>query len=1072
MNTTANLEDDRRTRSQATEEELVRVMEAYIAEVEAGRPVDPERLLSEHPSIAEPLRACLATLDFVRRAARSLSRSTRGAAGETSAEPVLPFPAATQLGDFRLLREVGRGGMGVVYEAEQVSLGRRVALKVLPFAAVLDPRQLQRFRNEAQAAAHLHHTNIVPVFAVGCEHGVHYYAMQYIEGHTLADVIRELRVQAGLEPGSEASGSGISSLTAQSLNLSPSDSTRSRVFFRAAAGLGLQAAEALEHAHAMGVVHRDVKPSNLLLDARGNLWVADFGLAKFEGAPGVTMSGDLLGTLRYMSPEQALARRVVIDHRSDIYSLGVTLYELLTLEPAFQGRDRQEVLREIAFGDPRSPRRVNGAVPVELETIVLKAMTREPERRYATARELAGDLRRYLEEKPILARRATLAEKAAKWARRHRTLVRAALVVLVLAVIGLGVSTYLVAGANRRTGAALVQAERNFGKARAVVDRMFTWLSEDPLAKTPHMEGVRKTLLEEALRFYQGFLEERSDDPVVRRELGRAQLRVGAIQEMLGQLGLAEEAFQEALTAAETLASDYPGEAMHVEDAARAWSRISGIRRQTGRREAAQEAAGRAVALRERLTREFPAERAFKLELAIALTQLASLPRAGFQYDEARATYEKALEILLELEKTDPERLDEARALAYSHYNLGMLFKETGLLREAEEAYRQALTRWEKVSRARPAPGAVFEEAAARYSLGVLLAQSERPEPARESYEAALSLQVKLARDFPGVPQYKEVLAATYNSLGTLHSELRKSEEAEKYFREALALQERLAGDYPGVPLYRRELGRSLNNLGIVLQDQLGRPGEARESYSRARDIYRALTTDFPGVPDDEEGLGQSHNNLGSLLEEEGKIDEASASFEEARKLFASLAERFPGAVEPRYYRSVAAFNIARLRIEVKDYPGGRAAAEEAIPPLASARRDYPEDPRFPLQLRAHYAALSVALEAQGDHEELARRARELAEGSPPGPDHELAASMLCASSRVAAGDEALEEGRREALAMALANEALELLVAAVAAGGRLDPKNLREDPALEPLRGREEFQRINARLEETERGN
>src|SRR5262249_39866019 len=191
----------------------------------------------------------------------------------------------------------------------------------------------------------------------------------------------------------------------------------------------VQAAEALEHAHEMGIVHRDIKPANLMIDGRGNLWITDFGLSQVQGDGRLTMSGDLLGTLRYMSPEQALAKRVPLDHRTDIYSLGVTLYELLTLQPAFPERDRQELLRQIAFEAPRPPHQANRAIPWELETIILKAIAKNPSERYAEARALADDLRRFLEDKPILARRPTLLQRARKWARRHPTVVWAAVIV-------------------------------------------------------------------------------------------------------------------------------------------------------------------------------------------------------------------------------------------------------------------------------------------------------------------------------------------------------------------------------------------------------------------------------------------------------------------------------------------------------------------------------------------------------------------------------------------------------------------------------------------------------------------
>jgi tetratricopeptide (TPR) repeat protein len=220
--------------------------------------------------------------------------------------------------------------------------------------------------------------------------------------------------------------------TAPAGALSTEHSTTRPAFFRTVANLGIQAAEALEHAHELGVIHRDIKPANMMVDARGNLWITDFGLAHCQSQAGLTMSGDLVGTLRYMSPEQALAKRVLVDHRTDIYSLGVTLYELLTLEPAFPGTDRQELLRQIAFEEPRPPRRLNKVIPPELETVVLKAIEKNPAERYSTPQELADDLRRFLDDKPIRARRPTLVHRTRKWARRHKPLVGSAVVVLIL----------------------------------------------------------------------------------------------------------------------------------------------------------------------------------------------------------------------------------------------------------------------------------------------------------------------------------------------------------------------------------------------------------------------------------------------------------------------------------------------------------------------------------------------------------------------------------------------------------------------------------------------------------------
>jgi serine/threonine protein kinase len=538
---------------------VVEALDEYLAALEAGHKPDRRTFLAGHADIAGPLDECLAALEALHQ-----SSSVAGRPASAPAAPADWQPGAV-LGDFRIVREVGRGGMGVVYEAEQVSLGRRIALKVLPFALTLDPRQLQRFKNEARAAAQLHHQHIVPVYYVGSERGVHFYAMQYIDGQSLAEVIQGLRPLPSPARGpsdavrttrpkpsvGEPTGPypeppqtrAVTTAVRPVDTLATAYSSDSRSYYPAVARLGMQAAEALEHAHGYGIVHRDIKPANLMLDAHGHLWVTDFGLAQFQTDAGLTQSGDLLGTLRYMSPEQAGGRRVLLDHRTDVYSLGATLYELLTLQPLFDGADRQTLLQQILHDEPRPPRVLRKSVPVELETIVLKCLEKDVDRRYASARELADDLRRFLTHEPIRARRATPVQRLRKWARRHPTVMWAGAVLCLLTVVGSLISAGLLRVAYERERQRAREAEERFVLAREELDGMFK-LCEEELADRPHLESVRRLLLENFLVYYQRLIEQRRDDPAAQAELAASQARV---QQILDDLAVLQGAGQHKL---------------------------------------------------------------------------------------------------------------------------------------------------------------------------------------------------------------------------------------------------------------------------------------------------------------------------------------------------------------------------------------------------------------------------------------------------------------------------------------------------------------------------------------------
>lgn len=465
------------------DERLGEAIETYLGLAEGGHAPDPETFANDYPDLSEELREALQGLALV--------QGLVGASGDGSRR----LEAGRRVAGYRIVRELGRGGMGVVYEAVHVDLDRPVALKVLGAHAAPDSSSRRRFLNEAKTAAALHHTHIVPVFDVGQVGGLCYYAMQRIEGSGLDCVLKSLRrgrtTAAGStsgKPSSAASGSGTTSLIPAPLTAAltnsglaetgswgtsrgslttrephhvdeppPFEPPRGPSYYRWVARVGRQAAEALAHAHRRGVIHRDIKPSNLLVDARGTIWVADFGLARRLTDPSMTQTESALGTPRYMSPEQAGAQP--IDGRTDIYSLGATLYELLALRPPFDGRTSAELARQISEREAVSPRRFDPRLPRDLETIVLKAMAKRSPDRYETAAALADDLERFLKHEPVRARRIGPLGRAWRFARRHPSLTAVSAVATVVVLSTAAVAYVRVVQERDRALSAEVKAQ-------------------------------------------------------------------------------------------------------------------------------------------------------------------------------------------------------------------------------------------------------------------------------------------------------------------------------------------------------------------------------------------------------------------------------------------------------------------------------------------------------------------------------------------------------------------------------------------------------------------------------------
>lgn len=532
------------------------LIEQFLDLHRAGEPVTPEVFAEQHADYSDKLLDLLPML-------LQLEDLKRDRASSGTGHIRASLPKLDRLGDFRIEGELGRGGMGVVFEAVQESLDRRVALKVLPQASLLTGNQLERFRREAQIAARLHHTNIVPVYGSGESDGYHWYAMQHLSGQSL-DEWRQ--TQSELVP--EGSGQW-----------------RSRARF--VARIGAAAASAVHYAHSLGTLHRDIKPGNLLLDRDDHLWVTDFGLAKALEAEGLTQSGDVLGTLQYMAPEQFAG---AYDVRSEVYALGVTIYEMLTLAPAFRGRNRSELMDLVKLQRIEPLQRVSPDVPLDLAIIVGKAMAREPGDRYQTVEAFQLDLEAFLEDRPIQARPLSALATIWRWCRRNRaaaSLVASAAACVLLAAIAGWVAYSIetdalerVTASEERTRDALdkvkisealakketVRAESNLllnidtlgGVFDALIGRDPSLsLDEDPetgeqtvVVHSPLTERDI-VLLRKMMLVYDQFVEENEESQSLRYEIARAYRRVGAIHQRLCEVGSlleAEKAFEKALT--------------------------------------------------------------------------------------------------------------------------------------------------------------------------------------------------------------------------------------------------------------------------------------------------------------------------------------------------------------------------------------------------------------------------------------------------------------------------------------------------------------------------------------------
>jgi serine/threonine protein kinase/tetratricopeptide (TPR) repeat protein len=901
----------------AEDPRVTSALQAYLAELEAGLQPDRSKYLARHHDIAETLAEALDGLEMVHGAVKSRHRNSE--------------PPPAQLGDFRILREVGRGGMGVVYEAEQISLGRRVALKVLPFAAALDARHLQRFKNEAQAAAHLHHSNIVPVFAVGADRGVHYYAMQFIDGQTLADVIRQMRQDTPPEVPADTE-SYHASLMARPVTdftttppqaiVTTKSSGRGRDY-KALARFAAQAADALEYAHAMGVIHRDIKPANLLIESRGHVWVTDFGLAIIQGGNELTISGDMLGTLRYMSPEQAAGRRGIVDHRSDIYSLGVTLYELMTLHDPYPARDREELLHRILHEDPRAPRKLCKDLPVELETILIKALAKNPSERYATAQDFADDLRRFMDDRPVLARRPTVPQIAAKWARRHRGFVRTAVVLICLGFVGLTVVAAMLNQARKKSDEALAKAQLARQETGNAFDSLF-----DDASKAAIGDPDRKTeILAKALAFYERAVADDGDNTPMKLRQAKAFVRIGDIQLQLGDMKASSLAYESARKLIDPIAAAVPVNLEARRVLATCCNSEGYHAARNNKNENAIQSFRRAIEIQEELLRDDPKDDQARMALVKHTSNLGALLLEERRFDDARQTLESALQNFetLQAEKPAKSPVDEKLKAKILH-NLGLVFHRREQYDLAKRHWSDALDVSQKLLQDHPFDTEALEAlASSTLSLGVLSMDGGKSADAERYFGRAQFCYAALMAQCPKMPLYRSEHGRASHGLARTLADQKKLDDAQKVLQNAEQLLAKLAGEYPQVTAYRVDLLKSRIDHANLLADA----GRLEDALKVGRRAWRDATegdAKLPPTPDTRLHWAKLRNNIGDYEWRAGRKVEAVKEFTAAIEIAKSLVADFPAVDECRLVSAGIRENAGRLLSEL-----GRFAEAESF---------------------------------------------------------------------------------------------------------------------------------------------
>jgi len=778
------------------------------------RDVDPPPP-SDRPAVVQAVRVLLgpagsAVIPSTPRPGSTSGDATEVAAGEP---PLVP--------GYEVLGELGRGGMGVVYQARQTSLGRVVALKMILAGAHAGPEARARFRSEAQAAASLQHPNIVQIHEVGEHQGLPYFALEFVDGGSLAQRL----VHSPLSPGS-------------------------------AAELVETLARAVHAAHAHGIVHRDLKPANVLLTAGGFPKVADFGLAKrLDDAAGQTASGAVLGTPSYMAPEQAGGRSPLdsgdtarggnrVSPAVDVYALGAILYETLTGRPPFHGASALETLEQVRTLEPVPPRRLQPAVPRDLETICVKCLAKDPRKRYPSAEALADDLHRFRQAEPIRARPVPRWERAWKWARR-KPAAAALLLLSGLAAVGLMLGMAWHQASLRKqvdraeTNAAEAsrqqqRADGHYREARAAMNRMVARLDDRRLAEVPRLQELREGQLEDALAFYQSILREGGRlDPAVQEDVAGAFQHAAVIQSRLDRYGQARRSFRQAADLLGDLAARYPEVPGYQAQLAVCYNGLGCCYSFTDPNSQAQHWLRRALALREQVCRAHPDEPEWQDALAESYHNLGQcMMGTGGQ---RRAAYEKALAIRTRLTRHYPKESSYAARAAQDAFALGLCYMDAKP-DHADALYREAEGLLQPVVHDHPQePEHALSLAALYINWAILMRQSRQPARAARLDTRAVDLAEEVLRKEPRHGLALQVCRNAHGDRAYSHDDLGRYADAIKDWDRLIEL-----GAESELLRYRALRGWELIHAG----DHAGAAATARalaeDSKTAAEFVYEA----------------------------------------------------------------------------------------------------------------------------------------------------------------------------------------------------------------------------------------